>query len=69
MFLSSLTKQCINNNAFYKNKRPISIDKVEAKRIVLSKIDSYGEKGTFKYFIGYINDTDAFPIPFCIKIT
>ena len=37
-------KQCINKNAFHKNKRPISIDKVEIKRIVLSKKDSYGKK-------------------------
>ena len=29
-------KQCINKNAFHK-KRPISIDKVEVKRLVLSK--------------------------------
>ena len=32
-------KQCINENAFHKYKRPISIDKVEIKRIVLSKKD------------------------------
>ena len=37
-------KQCINKNAFHKNKRPISIDKVETKRIALSKKDSYGKK-------------------------
>ena len=61
-------KQCINKNAFLKNKKPITIDKVENKIIVLSKKDSYGKKGSFKYFIGYINETDAFPLPLCIKL-
>ena len=56
-------EQCINKNAFHKNKRPISIDKVEIRRIVLSKKDLYDKKGSFKYFIGYINKTDAFPVP------
>ena len=60
-------KQCINKNAFHKIKRPISIDKVEIKRILLSKKDSYGKKDSFKYIIGYINETDAFPVPLCKK--
>ena len=30
-------KQCINENAFHENKRAISIDKVDIRRIVLSK--------------------------------
>ena len=29
---------------------------------MLSKIDS------FKYFIGYINETDLFPVPLCAKL-
>ena len=45
-------KQCINKNAFHKNERPIGIDKVDIRRIVLPKKDSYGKKGSFKYFIG-----------------
>ena len=48
-------KQCINRNAFHKNKRPINIDKVEIRRIVLSIKDSYSRKGSFTCFIGYIN--------------
>ena len=48
-------KQCINRNAFHKNKRPINIDKVEIRRIVLSIKDSYSKKGSFTCFIGYIN--------------
>ena len=37
-------KECINKNAVHKNKRPINIDKVEIRRIELSKKDSYGKK-------------------------
>ena len=55
-------KQCINKNEFHKNKKPISIDKVEIRRIVLSKKDSYGKKGSFIYFIEFINETNAFPV-------
>ena len=32
---------------------------------MLSKKDSDGKKGSFKYFIGY--KTDAFPVQLCIK--
>ena len=34
---------------------------------MLSKKDSYGKIGSFKYFIGYINETDAFSVPLRIK--
>ena len=46
----------------------ISIDKVDVINIVLSKKDLYGKKGSFKYFIGCINDTNVFPILLCIKL-
>ena len=52
--------QCIINNAFHKNKRPISIDKVDMKGIVLYEKDSCGKKGSFKCFTYYINETDLF---------
>ena len=58
-------RECLNKNAFHENKKPISIDKVEIRKIVLSKIDSYG---SFEYFIGYISETNALPIPLCIKL-
>ena len=61
-------KQCINKNAFHSNKRPISIVKVEIKRILLSKKDLYGKIGSFKNFIGYINETNVFPVPLYIKL-
>ena len=60
-------KQFINKNPFHKNKRPISTDKVDIRRKVLSKKYLYAKKGSFKYFIEYISETSAFPIPLCIK--
>ena len=60
--------QCINKNAFYKNKKPSSIDEVEIKTMVLSSIHLYGNKDLFKYFIGYTTKTNAFPIPLCINL-
>ena len=41
---------------------------MDIKRIVLSNKHSYGNKGSFKYFTGYINNGNAFPIPLCIKL-
>ena len=35
---------------------------------MLSEKNSYGKKGSFKYFIGYKNETDPFPAPLCIKL-
>ena len=35
------------------HKKPITIDKIKIKQIVLSKRGSYENKGAFKYFIGY----------------
>ena len=61
-------EDCINKNAFHKNKRPINIDEVDIRRIVLSSKHSYGNKSSSKYFIGYINNGIAFPILLCIKL-
>ena len=35
---------------------------------MLSKKDLYGNKGPFKYFIGYIHMGNFSTIPFCIKL-
>ena len=61
-------KECINKNAFHKNQRQINIDKEDIRRTVVSSKNSYGKKCSFKYFIGYINETNAFPIPLYIKL-
>ena len=34
---------------------------------MLFEKNSYGKKISFKYFIGYRNETDRFPGPLCIK--
>ena len=59
-------KEYINKNAFHRYKKPITINKAEIKKIVLPKKDSYGNKGAFKYFIGYISHTGF--IPLCIRL-
>ena len=45
----------ITKNAFHKNKKPISSNEVDTKRIVLSDQKSYGNKDSFKHFIEYIH--------------
>ena len=40
-------KQCINKNAFHKNKETINVDNVDIRRFALSKKDSYGKKRSF----------------------
>ena len=46
-------KQCIDKIGFHKDKRPISTK------------DSYGRRGSFKYFIGYITN---YANPLSIKL-
>ena len=58
--------QYVNKNAFYKHKKPISIDEVDITKIVLSKKDSYSKKGSFKYFMRHIKHVGV--IPLCIKL-
>ena len=57
----------IIKSAFHKNKKPININKVDIKRIALSDKKSLS-KDSFKYFIGYRHEGNAFPSPLCIKI-
>ena len=54
------------NNKLHMHKKTISIDKEGIKRIVLSKKDSYGNKGAFIYFIGYVHKDNALPSSLCI---
>ena len=61
-------KQFINKYVFHKSKRPISIDRVETRRIVLYKKDLFDKKRSFKYFVGYTHEGIAFPIPLCIRL-
>ena len=44
------------------------IDKTDIRRLVLSRKDLRGEKGLFKAVIRYLSETNAFPIPLCIRV-
>ena len=57
----------IIKRAFHKNKKPININEVDIKRIALSDKKSYG-KDSFKYFIGYRHEGNAFPSLLCVKL-
>ena len=56
----------VNKSDFCKNKKVIKIDEIDVNKIFVSKKESYGKKGSFKYFIGY-NDDDVIR-PLCIKL-
>ena len=57
----------IINSAFHKNKRPININEVDIKRIALSDKKSISED-SFKDFIGYRRECNAFPFPLSIGL-
>ena len=43
---------------FIRNKKIFNIDEIGVDKILVSKRESYGKKGSLKYFIGY-NDNDV----------
>ena len=49
-------KQYVNKIEFHKHKHLIHIDKVDIDKIVISSKDSYGRKGSYKYFIWYLTN-------------
>ena len=57
----------IIRSAFYKNKKPVIINEVDIKRITLPDKKSYG-KDSFKYFIGYRQEGNAFSSQLCIEL-
>ena len=57
----------IIKSAFHKNKKPTNINEGNIKEIVLSHKKSYG-KDSFKYFIGYKHEGNAFPSLLCVKL-
>ena len=54
-------------SAFHKNKKPININEVDVERIALSDKKSLS-KDSFKYFIGYRHEGNAFPSALCIEL-
>ena len=56
----------IKKNIFYKNKVINNIEDINVNNILVSKKESYGNKNSFKYFIGcYDNDIIR---PLCIRL-
>ena len=53
-------------STFYKNKKIYSTDDIDVNNILVSKEESYGNKNSFKYFVGYY-DNDVIR-PLCIKL-
>ena len=47
----------IKKSIFYKKKAINNIEEIDVNNILVSKKESYGNKNSFKYFIGY-NDND-----------
>ena len=41
---------------FITNKKIFNIDEIGVDKILVSKRESYGKKGSLKYFIGYNDD-------------
>ena len=57
----------IKRSSFYKNKKINNIEDIDVNNILVSKKESYGNKNSFKYFIGY-NDNDIIR-PICIRLS
>ena len=57
----------IKRSSFYKNKKINNIEDINVNNILVSKKEPYGNKNSFKYFIGY-NDSDIIR-PICIRLS
>ena len=56
----------VRKSNFYKNKNICNIDDIDTNNILVSKKESYINKNSHKYFIGY-NDNDIIS-PICTKL-
>ena len=52
---------------FQKDKKPININEVDTKKIVLSNKTPYDEEGANKYYIGYVGSTSFRSLHIIIK--
>ena len=59
---------CVDKNAFHKNKSSIIINEVEFNKIVLFDKTSYGNKVSFKRYIGYKHKDGTFS-PLNLKLS
>ena len=60
-------KEYIIKDKFHIYEKSINIDKVAMKKIVLSNKESYCNKCSYKYFLGYIHKGNALPSPLWIN--
>ena len=60
------TDKKIKKSIFYKNKTINNIEGIDLNNILVSKKEPYGNKNSFKYFIGYY-DNDVIR-PLCIRL-
>ena len=58
----------VNKTEFYKNKKLHNVHDIDTEKIFqnVSKKESYGKKGSLKYFVAY-NDEDDTIRPLCLK--
>ena len=61
-----MTTKKIRKSDFYKNQKINRIDDIDVNNILVSKKESYGNKNSLKYFIGY-NDNDIIR-PLCTRL-
>ena len=59
---------CINKNEFHKITTSINIDEVDINKIILFDKTSYGNRDSFKYYIGYRHKSEALPSPLNTKL-
>ena len=57
----------IKKSAFYNNKTINNIEDIDVNNVLVSKKESYGNRNSFKYFIGY-NDNDVIRL-LCIRLS
>ena len=57
----------IKRSTFYRNKAINNIKDIDVNNILVSKKEPYGNRNSFKYFLGY-NDNDVVR-PLCIRLS
>ena len=57
----------IRKSNFHKNKKRNNVEDINVNNILVSKRESYGNKNSLKYFIGY-NDNDIIRL-LCIRLS
>ena len=58
----------INKSKFHKTTTSINIDEIDFNKIILFDKTSYGNRDSFKYYIGYRHKNEALPSPLNIKL-